>query len=230
MHSNETIDFHNTIAAQFDRKYVSSAAFLERFRVWTDLFSRYINPSDRVTDLGCGSGIFSNYLAGKGCYVIGIDGSATMIELCNRKKTSAHVHYVQQFLPLADISAYHPQDVVLMSSLLEYIDDIAQMIQQVRHLLKPNGLFIVSMPNALSVYRRTERILFQLIGQPRYVAYIRNRSTVEEFRRQLIDSGFEIIETAYFSTHDPVSTVLKPFLAECYISNLFVVVCRNVAG
>lgn len=227
MSSNQAVDFHDNIAAEFDQKYESSAAFRERFNVWTNLFRRYIVQTDTVIDLGCGSGIFSNYLAAKGCQVIGIDGSTAMIDLCNRKKTSVNVRYVKQSLPLIDSTSYSHQDIVLMSSLLEYIADTDQIIQQVNSLLRPGGLFIVSIPNESSIYRWTERILFRLIKLPRYVAHLRSRSTERRFREQLTARGFDVLERVYFSNHDPISRSLKPFLPEQFVNNLFVVVCRK---
>ncbi len=227
MNENSAIDFHNQIAAQFARKYKSSPAFGERFRVWTDLFRQYIRPTDRVMDLGCGSGVFSHYLAQKGCQVLGIDGSRAMIDLCNQRKTARNVQYVQQSLPFADPGQYDQQDVVIMSSLLEYVAETELMLLQVKDLLKPNGLLIVSIPNALSIYRRAERILFWLTGYPTYFIHTRNRPTEATFRQQLTSRGFDLLETVYFSGHDPISRILKPFLVKQYINNLFVVVCRK---
>lgn len=227
MSSTSAIDFHGEIAAQFDRRYESSVAFIERFHVWTNLLDQYVSPIDSVLDLGCGSGIFSNYLAEKGCIVTGVDGSEAMIALCNQKKTVVNTRYVVQSLPLPDPAKYAPQDVVLMSSLLEYIDNMELMLQQVRNLLKPNGLLIVSIPNQLSLYRRVERRLFRLTGWPAYFAHIRHSSTEPAFSRHLSEIGFNRIKTTFFSSHDPISTLLKPFLARQYVNNLFVGVYRK---
>ncbi|MCC5613458.1 class I SAM-dependent methyltransferase, partial [Nostoc sp. CHAB 5834] len=116
------ITFHNDIATQFDHKYESSAAFGERFRVWTDLFDRYIPPSHKVLDLGCGSGVFSDFLAKKGCIVTGVDGSEKMIAICRQKNTSATVSYIVQPLPFSKSDAYPEQDAIIASSVLEYMD------------------------------------------------------------------------------------------------------------
>lgn len=229
MNAPTAIDFHNTIATEFNRKYTSSKAFQERFRVWTSLFDRYVTPLHHVIDLGCGPGIFSDYLAQKGCIVTGIDGSEAMIELCQQKKTMANVQYVLQSLPLTSPMAYAPQDVVLLSSVLEYVDDMEDVLEQAGNLLKSKGLLIVSIPNHASIYRAVERLLFWLTKRPRYFAYIRPVATEERFNGQLNELGFEPLETVYFSGQDPVSRLLKPVVAERYVNNLLVGVYQKRA-
>lgn len=223
------INFHDQIAAGFNDKYRFSKAFRERFQVWTRLFGKYIYPSDRIIDLGCGSGIFSNYLAEKGCFVTGIDGSAAMIDLCERQKTSVNAQFFQASLPLTYLEYFAPQDVVLMSSFLEYIADPVWMLVQVETLLRPNGLLIVSIPNQRSFYRMLERNLFWLTKRPTYLTHSRYAITPNAFNRQLKVLGFDLLETVYFSALDPVSRVLKPFFAEQYVNNLFVGVYRKRA-
>ena len=227
MNMNAAIDFHDQIAGKFDRNYDLSPAFLERIQVWTMLFDRYIAPSDTVMDFGCGSGIFSHYLAEKGCAVTGIDGSSAMIALCQQKKKSANVRYIRQTLPLPNEHNYASQDAVIMSSLLEYMDDVPRMLRQVHSLLKPNGFLLVSMPNQSSIYRQIERRLFRLTGWPQYVAHSRHYSTEIAFSQQLTELGFDVLETRYFSSHDPISTLLKPFLNSKYVNSLFVGVFRR---
>ncbi|QDK82605.1 glycosyltransferase [Spirosoma sp. KCTC 42546] len=230
MHAPTAVDFHNTIAAEFNRKYESSKAFRERFQVWTGLFDRYVNPLYHVIDLGCGPGVFSDYLAHKGCIVTGVDGSEAMIELCQQKKTLANVQYILQSLPLTSLVTYAPQDVVLLSSVLEYVDDMKEILEQAYSLLKPNGLLIVSIPNRTSVYRIIERLLFRLLKRPGYFAYIRHTATKAGFNRQLNELGFEPLETAYFSGQDPISRLIKPIAAERYVNNLLVGVYRKRTG
>lgn len=221
------IDFHNEIATEFDKRYTSSVAFSERFAVWTSLFERYISSSDRVLDMGCGSGIFSHYLASKGCLVTGIDGSPAMIRLCRQKLPAASVHFEVQALPLVNTTDYGGQDVLIASSVFEYIPDLPVLLQQVKSLLKTNGLFMVSMPNQSSFYRHIERLMFRLTGFPRYFAYIHNVSTVTNFNQQLGALGFEPVEVVYFSGYDPLSRVLKLVLPRKYVNNLFVGVYRK---
>ncbi len=221
------IEFHDAIATEFDSRYNSSMAFGERFRVWTELFVRFVKPGDQVMDLGCGSGIFSNHLAERGCIVTAIDGSASMIALANQKKRSVNVDYRVQSLPFGDLPDIPPQDIVIASSLLEYVNDMTLVLQQSWTILKPGGLLVASVPNRLSLYRRLERVLFALTGYPRYFAHNRHVSTESEFNRQLNGLGFQRVEIAYFSGSDPVSSVAKWLLPKRYVNNLFVGVYRK---
>ncbi len=227
MNHKDAIDFHNDRALEFDGRYALSKAFQERFHVWTGLFDRYVAATDQVIDLGCGSGIFSNYLAQKGCIVTGIDGSETMIALCKQKRTSTTARFAVGTLPLKTLTPFPAQDVVVMSSILEYLSDMTGMLEQVRLLLKPNGLLLVSIPNERSVYRHVERQLFRVLARPVYYQYIRNTATETTFNRQLAEAGFTPVETNYFSGQDPISRILKPLLAAPYVNNLLVGVFRK---
>ncbi|MBC8153818.1 MAG: methyltransferase domain-containing protein [Bacteroidetes bacterium] len=221
------VDFHTAIAAQFDSKYETSAAFRERFRVWTDLFDRYVGATDTVMDMGCGSGVFSRYLARMGCTVTAIDGSEAMISLCQQYESSANVHYVLDFLPLEDVTCYGPQHVIIASSLLEYIPDVTPVLHHANTLLTPGGLLIASIPNRLSLYRRAERVVFALTGRPRYFAHVQTVLTETAFTRQLSDMGFQHLETVFYATNDPVSKFLKRVLPDRYVTNLFVAVYQK---
>lgn len=221
------IAFHDHIADHFARRYETSAAFGERFRVWTQLFDRYVASTSRVLDLGCGSGVFSTYLAEAGCSVTAIDGSAAMIALGRQQRTAGLVQYEQQSLPLANPGPYAGQDVVIASSLLEYMDDGPRLLEQIAMLLRPNGLLIASIPNRLSLYRRLERLVFACTGRPRYFAHIRYVSTAADFRAQLNQLGFDTLETVYFSSHDPLSRFFKRLLPRPYVNNLVVGVFRK---
>lgn len=157
----------------------------------------------------------------------GVDGSVAMIGLCDQNKAADEVCFVVQSLPLMNPTAYAGQDVIIASSLLEYVDDLALVLQQTQAMLNTNGLLIVSMPNRISLYRRVERLLFAITGYPRYFAHLRHVSTEIDFNRQLATLGFEVVETVFFSSYDPLSRWLKWILPPPYVNNLFVGVYRK---
>lgn len=205
------IDFHSETAVAFDGKYVQSPQFLQRYEVWTELFERYIKPEMTVLDAGCGSGIFSIYLALKKCMVVGVDGSEKMIELCNhyRRINDLKISFIQAVLPLKNIESFGKQDVILCSSVLEYITDYEPVIDQFKDLLNPKGILIVSMPNKDSWYRKVEKYIFKITQKPPYYQYIQHILTEKEFSIQLKHYGFELQEFTYYPSTTIFSRLLK---------------------
>ncbi len=223
----DAVAFHDADALTFSGKYDTSPDFQERFRVWTGLFARYVRPTDAVLDLGCGSGIFSHHLAERGCTVTGVDASLAMIALCNERKIRSNVTFKLASLPLNNPADYAGQDVVLLSSVLEYLDDLPGMLQQAHELLKPGSLLFVSMPNRQSAYRTVERLIFWLTGKPTYYAHVRYMATAEAFTRQLSAFGFDPLDTVYYAGANPVMRWLAHLLPKPYVNNLFVSVYRK---
>jgi glycosyltransferase involved in cell wall biosynthesis/ubiquinone/menaquinone biosynthesis C-methylase UbiE len=211
LEKKNVIDFHSDTAVEFDEKYHESAPFQERYAIWTTLLNKYIKPGMKVLDAGCGSGIFSIYLARKKCIVVGIDGSKTMIELCNENQilSNSTITFIQDCLPFENLNNYAKQDLIICSSVLEYIIDIERVIRQFTELLNPNGLVIISMPNKDSWYRKMEKYIFKVTGKPAYYQFIQNIVSEEEFSKRLNQYGFELQEVIYYPNTTLFSRLLK---------------------
>lgn len=216
------VAFHDEQARAFAERYTTSAAFRDRFRVWTELFAQYVRPTNTVLDLGCGSGIFCRHLTEAGCTVTGVDGSAAMIALCNEQNAWPTVRFVKALLPLTNPASFAPVDVILLSSVLEYMDDLPGMLRQTHTLLNPGGLLFISMPNQQSLYRVLEHTLFRLTGKPAYYAHVQHVVTARDFGREVAKAGFESVDLVYFARADPVSRLLKWLLPPHLVNTLFV--------
>ena len=225
------IDFHSETAIKFDEKYNQSLQFQERFRVWTALFEQYIQPGMSVLDAGCGSGIFSIYLAEKECKVVGIDGSGKMIELCNHNKVGKglSIAFKHEELPLKQPQNYVQKDVILCSSVLEYIIDYEEVIEQFMQILNPAGFLIVSMPNKDSWYRKVEKYIFKITKRPSYYAYIKHIVSEKDFTKNLNQYGFELQKIVYYPNTNWFSKLMKCIgLNEKYTNTMFVGVYKKI--
>lgn len=229
--SKNAIDFHSDTAVEFDGKYVQSSQFQQRYEVWTKLFEQYIKSEMKVMDAGCGSGIFSIYLSLKKCIVVGVDGSEKMIELCKKHSLAKKlaISFQQAILPFENIDNFDKQDVILCSSVLEYITDYEIVIQQFKELLNLNGMLIISMPNSDSWYRKIEKYIFKLTGKPPYYQYIQHILTEKDFSKQLKYYGFELQEFTYY----PNTTLFSRFLklvgvSEKHTNTMFVGVYKLI--
>lgn len=109
-----------------------------------NLLKQYqISKSAQIIEVGCGGGIFCEYIAKEGYNITGVDLSSGAISVAkehasiNNLTINYQVASVYQ-LPFADESF----DVVMSSDFLEHIDDLETAIYEMSRILKPNGLFI----------------------------------------------------------------------------------------
>lgn len=187
----DAVDWHESIAESFQAGYDHSPRFRERLALWRNLIGRHVAAGDRVLDAGCGAGTFSFEAARVGASVTAIDGSAAMIALAQKRQQELGLTDIAFDVALLDSLSDWPAgefDVVLSSSVLEYLPDLAGEVARLVRLLKPGGRLILSMPNSESLYRKAERIAFGLTGRPRYFAHVQSMASADElaalYRRQ----------------------------------------------
>jgi len=100
----------------------------------------------QVLDVACGEGYGSQILSTVATSVIGIDISAEAVEHASLRYGSDHLRFVEAsaaLLPLADDSL----DVVVSFETIEHHDQHEEMLSEIRRVLRPGGLMIMSSPN-----------------------------------------------------------------------------------
>lgn len=226
----DVLSYFSNNAIEFSEEYKAKAEFKERVFVWSGLLDKYAEPPMTAFDMGCGSGIFSFYLAEKGLNVVGFDATSEMIELCERQKEAhaiSNVRFIETLLPFAHYADIGLADLIICSSVLEYIDELEQTLKQINELLTPQGIFIFSLPNAESIYRNLEKIMFKLTDKPRYLKYVKHILTLDYTKLLLEKIGFTLIDTQYYARVSSLSRLLGVFLPPKYIDSLFVAVFQK---
>lgn len=103
-------------------------------------------PGERVLDLGCGPGFYTEELSdrvGPAGRVVGVDGSRDMLALAEarcgwRENVELRAADVTS-PPLADGAV----DAVVCVQVLEYVPDVARAFAEVRRVLRDGGRFVV---------------------------------------------------------------------------------------
>lgn len=222
---DNAVDFHSLISSRFNEKYSSDPNFIERFKIWTNYFVKHIPKQAKVLDAGCGPGLFSYYLAEElQCKVTAIDGSEGMIEICRNQKHKENIEIEFITKNLLEISSLNleKQDVIIASSVLEYIDDLEGILDVFTNLLKDDGILIVSMPNKKGVARRLEKISYSILSKPSYYKYVKHIVTQKAFQQNLKTKGFKHLEHTYYATDNMISNMISPFMSIEYLGGLFI--------
>ena len=222
------VDFHSDIAQAFGDRYQQSADFKERYRVWTSLLDQYAKPGQRVLDAGCGTGVFSLYLANRGCQVTAIDGSAEMIRICRQQPAPMiPVDFSEGLLPLDSTTVTGPFSLILSSSVLEYVPDLVGTLQSLTDQLRPGGYLIVSLPNQQSIYRRLERLSYRLSNKPAYLNHVLHYSTANNLTNTLKENTLVLLKSQTYGGTNAYARLLRTCLPASFADTLFVAVFQK---
>ena len=106
--------------------------------------SRWIDETDAVLEIGCGTGIFAKKI--KSPHYVGL-------ELSHKAKEAAAaqgVTVLNEFVEVHAVAHAGRYDVVCAFQVLEHIVDVRSFIRSSLECLKPGGLLIYSVPSAES--------------------------------------------------------------------------------
>lgn len=114
-----------------------------------DRLMGHVHDGDRVLDLGCGVGLLTFRAARRGARVKAIDINPQMLEIARRKAQQSgmaeRISFAEMSVVDLDSEPAEHYDVVssglCFSELSE--DEIDYVLQQVRRILKPDGLLLV---------------------------------------------------------------------------------------
>jgi len=149
------------IAQEFSR----SRAYL-----WEELIPliRYIQPKDKVLDLGCGNGRLLSGLKDKEVEYVGIDSSERLIEIAKAKyqgeERSKFLVVEALTLPFRD----NHFDKVFSIAVLHHIpsDNFRlDFLKEARRVLKPKGLLILTVWNLRQTWSLLKYTILRIFGK-----------------------------------------------------------------
>ena len=219
-------------APDFDKFYSYDESFKERFLIWNELIGKYSDCNFHALDIGCGTGIFTFCLAEKNKTVIGLDASTEMLKICHKKLrniSSKNVIFVNCNIKSLKQFIDRKADLIICSSVLEYVEDIDDSLRLIKSSMNKNGLFIFSMPNKQSIYRKYEMFKVKHLGQKAYYTNLNNICTLQEIKYKLNSHGFSVKEHRYYGKTLLLSDIFRRIGISRYSDNLFVIVARLLA-
>jgi len=192
--------FHEPLAASWAEGYKHTPSFRRREAFVHRILAGQVGFGSQWLDVGCGSGVFTRALAQRGARVTGIDGAPAMIQAAKSFPDSTgptpdyHLVSTVELLPFASASF----DGILCLSVLEYLDDPEATARELRRVLKPGGVALLSVPYRWSAVRnaqRAARAVVRLFGRDpyAYLAVSRFAASQQGFTNMLSRSGFVVL-------------------------------------
>ncbi|HPR56909.1 MAG TPA: class I SAM-dependent methyltransferase [Bacteroidales bacterium] len=134
-HSNK-----NTGLISFFYKIVRNYSLRQKF----NLISKFKSPG-HLLDIGCGTGEFLHFMHLHNWHTTGI-------EPAQEPRYFAVNNYLLDVFDEEVLSSLAPEsfDLITLWHVLEHVEDLKLRIQQIKKLLKKDGLLIIALPNCLS--------------------------------------------------------------------------------
>jgi len=203
MHSSA--DFWDKLAVRYAKSPIRD---MEAYEYTLDRTRSYLKPTDRVLELGCGTGTTAVKLSGDAGEIVASDVAAQMVEIGKVRAAEAgagNVHFVQADMDDPGLRGV-PYDVVMAFNLLHLIEATDVALAHISDMVKPGGLFISKTAclaeGGGSLKLRAIKLalpLMRLLGKAPYVHFF----TIGALERAVERAGFEIIEAGNFPANPP---------------------------
>jgi ubiquinone/menaquinone biosynthesis C-methylase UbiE len=213
----------NTKAQQFWDKHAKKYDLAEQqFEpVYREIIAKtltYLDENDQVLDHGCATGNKALMLAPAVKHILGLDISAEMINLANKKKEDADIpncSFIQGTIHSEDLenSSF---DKILSYSVIHLLEDSPRDIQRIYELLRPGGIFISTVAcfkEKMTLSKRIEFLLYWLMKLLGILPIHLNLYNAADVENLFVQSHFKIIESEKIFSEMTASFIVaqKPF-------------------
>jgi 2-polyprenyl-3-methyl-5-hydroxy-6-metoxy-1,4-benzoquinol methylase len=172
---------------------------------------KHTNKGDFVLDVGCGSGIFIEYLNKSDIKAAGLELNPKAIEICRQKGLSVIDELIEKH---ADNHSGE-YDVVCAFQVLEHIYDVKSFIDGCCKVLKKGGRLVFSVPNNYPYFLKYDRL--NTLNMPPHHAGLWNKESfkslpgyfpikVSSIYTEPLLNRYHFVET-YLRTHGKSKTL-----------------------
>lgn len=145
--------FYDEIAEKYDNEYNYNLALAENEFVIDSIKKENIHTG-KVLDLGCGTGLFLDYIDKPNDEYYGIDISNNMLNKMKNKHPESNCEKMN----ISDISKEFRtssfDNIVSLFGSMAYVPNPAESINNMYNLLKENGKFFIMLPTQKYVKRK----------------------------------------------------------------------------
>ena len=150
-----------------------------------------------VLDLACGDGTLTAKLANYFERVVGVDASSA--HLSEARKLVPTAVFIESLIEDLEVNEYF--DTVTMFNILEHVRDPIAVLLKASSFLKPDGMLIVQVPNALAINRRIAVIMGSLKSCEELSPYDieilghRRSYTMDKLKQDIKKAGLNLFST-----------------------------------
>lgn len=152
--------------------------------------NKFIKPSHKILDIGCGAGTLSLYYASKGHKVTGIDISQTAVDSAQKSAKALGLKNCTFKKMLFPTQAPKEKfDFIIFTEVIEHLQNDDAALKKIYSLLKKNGMVFISTPSKNAPLHKMglAKEFDKRVGHLR-------RYTAQELEKKVKKAGFTVIE------------------------------------
>lgn len=185
--------FWNYRALNYDNQV--GPMYEDAYRKTAEYTLKYLNPSDRLLEFACGTGIVTMDVAPHVAHIRAIDISDEMVARAGQKVSAAGISNVEVtqtdlFDPRLEESSF---DAVMAFNVLLYVENFDEVMARICALLKPGGMFLSATDCLGGNFSKAaiRKFIHSRTGKMPYVGFFSQKVLT----RKIEQSGFVVLET-----------------------------------
>jgi len=166
-----------------------------------------LNENQLVLEIGTGTGIIPFLISPKVTSIVATDISPEMIRIANQKLIKSKIKNID-FQIQDSYNLNLPDkafDLVIASNLLHLLYEPEKAINEVKRVMKENGIFIA--PTLCAGENTISKIIAGIIGSLSGFKVV-NKWSISEFKNMLISNGFIITRTVIIHDKIPLAYIV----------------------
>ena len=181
---------------------INLISFGQGRRMQQEIVEEYVHKSNKVLEIGCGTGTLAISCAKKGASVVAFDKSSQMLAIAERK---VREHNLIEKIQLEEMGAIEMEKAFndntfdrIVSTLVFselYADEQKYVLSQAYRILRPNGLIIIA--DEVKPRSSWKRIVHSSIRIPlALITYLFTQTStkaLEDIKGPMTNAGFKII-------------------------------------
>jgi len=181
---------------------INLISFGQGRRMQQEIVEEYVHKSNKVLEIGCGTGTLAISCAKKGASVVAFDKSSQMLAIAERKVRD---HNLIEKIQLEEMGAIEMEKAFndntfdrIVSTLVFselYADEQKYVLSQAYRILRPNGLIIIA--DEVKPRSSWKRIVHSSIRIPlvliTYLLTQTSTKALEDIKGPMTNAGFKII-------------------------------------
>jgi 2-polyprenyl-3-methyl-5-hydroxy-6-metoxy-1,4-benzoquinol methylase len=209
-YDQKVANFWDRESRDWGDKYGGKTSYFYRCRTFYRFFKSAGLQQASILDYGCGAGDISFPMLLEGHSVVGVDIAAEMIKQASGRavkhglSSTASFHHLNDDV-VRDISS-RKFDVVICSSVLEYVPDDMSLVKLFDSLLKDGGVLLMSVPDKRSLFCNLDKWVyahkslmpgFVPVQKLAYLEIQKRQYDIKQFTRTVEQMGFELVGLKY---------------------------------